>query len=517
MCLSSFLILPPVSAWRALRAVSRLSSQWRLSDPSTPTSLPRRAFASTTRLLQSSNEINDVSARKPAAVKLKGLPHSTPAFATHVVIQDINDTVAAQTQDRQVFTPIANQTILQIVERSIESYNSTSNDNENNMENKQPPLSAKQLLELGAVWYLPASAPRDPALGAKPERVSLAQADQVLYKGDYLRIHQVPRRFMAVYDFDWNKTVDENDADSTNKPGVIVAQDTDKGWLVIDKPPRVPVHMTVDNAIENAQACLAAARQESATTVPYVSTPQRLDHNTSGLLVLALSPHFAGYFSKLLAKKTSLQLNNKDGSDNDPGLGGVHKLYTCLVCLQPNDGDKGTNKRDWTPESAWQELKTWADEGTIIRHYLKPGIRVPKTFVKVPPPNAITDTAEKDSYDTPVWLESLLRIKHVGRMYSVTGSTAGERLAHALWEDDSSKASMDGLPPRMPVQCRGVVEIKLELLTGWWHYQKWTFQVISFSHSIRYLFQGVRTKSEDNFPPWGILWSEISSTGELGS
>lgn len=170
-------------------------------------------------------------------------------------------------------------------------------------------LNAVALMDLGAVWFLPADAPRDPALGGKPLRLL---QDRQLVLGDYLRIHTDPRRFLKVYDYDW---CSQTTAVGSSKPGVIVAMNK-KHWMVIDKPPHIPVHMTVDNRRENAAYCL----QEAENFETYISTPQRLDQNTSGLLVIARSKVFANYFAKLLANKTEQQL---EGTGTD----GIHKLY----------------------------------------------------------------------------------------------------------------------------------------------------------------------------------------------
>jgi 23S rRNA-/tRNA-specific pseudouridylate synthase len=101
-------------------------------------------------------------------------------------------------------------------------------------------------------------------------------------------------------------------------PGVIVAADETNGWLVIDKPPNVPVHMTVDNRHENAVECLRLAGISET-----VYAPQRLDQNTSGLLMMGTSKVFTNYFASLLRTKTQHQLE----SGSDDSTGGVRKLY----------------------------------------------------------------------------------------------------------------------------------------------------------------------------------------------
>jgi hypothetical protein len=183
-------------------------------------------------------------------------------------------------------------------------------------------LSADELLHMGSVWYLPASEPRDPSLGVKPIRLARSQ---MLGHGDYLRIHHSPRRFLQVYDYDWNKFITDNcDDENDAKKGVIVARGAD--WIVIDKPQRVPVHMTVDNRIENVQYQMSSRLDDG-----YVGTPQRLDQNTSGLMVVATSPVFARYFATLLKNKTEHQIKGTNTYIRHPGDGGVRKEYKWYV------------------------------------------------------------------------------------------------------------------------------------------------------------------------------------------
>jgi 23S rRNA-/tRNA-specific pseudouridylate synthase len=318
---------------------------------------------------------------------------------------------------------------------------------------------------------LPASAPRDPSRGEKPERLSAAKISLLLEEGDYLRIHHYPRRFLKCADYDWSKYVDN--ADSSSKPGVVVAQDDEKGWIVVDKPAMVPVHMTVDNAQENVAACLQRARTpvvdstnttEEPPLVPYVTTPQRLDQNTSGLLVVASSKPFAAYFAKLLKTKT-LQL--LDGS-NVTSVDGIHKLYRCLVCLQPpapaDDDDTGASddhSPSWSVNQATAQLRSLVEEGTIVRHYLEPSIRAPKRFVEKPPPESETEGN---------WQEALLKIRSAGNVYALVGNQAGRDLAHALWYNpDNGVVEATPGRERIPANCQAIIEVEIELLTGRTH------------------------------------------------
>lgn len=95
--------------------------------------------------------------------------------------------------------------------------------------------------------------------------------------GTYLRLHTTPRRYL-VEGIDWKGRVVEETSE----------------FVVIDKPPGVPVPSTVDNLFENVNYQLS-----KALNAPLYVT-QRLDRPTSGLLVLAKTKEFQKKFNKLL-------------------------------------------------------------------------------------------------------------------------------------------------------------------------------------------------------------------------
>jgi hypothetical protein len=203
-----------------------------------------------------------------------------------------------------------------------------------------PDLLPIELLALGSVWYLPISAAPhtidrfDPSSGIKPRRLTVGDCNTTIHPGDYLRIHFDPRRFCETNTWDWGCSINET---KNGKQGVIVARDDDVGYLIIDKPSNVPVHARVDNVLENVASSVgrmlwmerregltldrstselsdattnletskANKRKQKTDQLVYVATPQRLDQNTSGLLVVATEKSFAAYFAKLLRTKVS--------------------------------------------------------------------------------------------------------------------------------------------------------------------------------------------------------------------
>lgn len=199
-------------------------------------------------------------------------------------------------------------------------------------------LNTMELLALGSVWYLPirAAPPNvdrfDPSSGIKPRRMTVGDWNTTLSEGDYLRVHFDPRRFCETNKWNWGCSVGE----VVDKPGVIVARNDEVGYMIIDKPPNVPVHARVDNLLENVASSIGrvlwterkeklisdTSRDESSEQAQlrhgkrnrrkqkmeqllYVATPQRLDQNTTGLLVVATKKSFAAYFAKLLRTKVS--------------------------------------------------------------------------------------------------------------------------------------------------------------------------------------------------------------------
>jgi 23S rRNA pseudouridine1911/1915/1917 synthase len=132
---------------------------------------------------------------------------------------------------------------------------------------------AANLTALGAVWIE----------GSRATATSIAVQDAVL------RLHTDPRRYSPPTDWR-SRIVDESEE-----------------YVVIDKPAGLPVHPTLDNAIENALASASLALGERLLLT------HRLDVGTDGLLVLARTPaaqrrinaHFAaGRVHKTYAART---------------------------------------------------------------------------------------------------------------------------------------------------------------------------------------------------------------------
>ena len=190
---------------------------------------------------------------------------------------------------------------------------------------------ARQLLEFGAVH--PAGSPPLPRRGAEHipmhviearerarataghaaafgvlQKVRRLRADEEMAPGSYLRVHARPKRFPACYDVDWTARV--------------VALSPD--WVVLDKPPGVPVCPTVDNWLEN---CLVCGSEAVGDAEPLLMT-HRLDVVTSGVFVMGRSSAFVSHFNNLLQADR--------GGFREPGSAGprISKEYRAL-CAHP--------------------------------------------------------------------------------------------------------------------------------------------------------------------------------------
>ncbi len=125
----------------------------------------------------------------------------------------------------------------------------------------EKPERLKELLDLGAIYV-------------NQKRMQL---DAPLSTGTVVRIHFKPKRYPI-------------DLEALRKHLVF----SNKHFSVWDKPAGLPTHPTLDNWQENL------AVQGSYICGVNLKTTQRLDHETSGLVVLGHTEEFVSQFNKLL-------------------------------------------------------------------------------------------------------------------------------------------------------------------------------------------------------------------------
>ena len=335
-------------------------------------------------------------------------------------------------------------------------------------------LTSYELLTLGSIWFLPSE-----YLGTtrKPLRLTLDDSNRILNEGDYLRIHHAPRRFPIVHEYDWGKSI------TSSNSGVIISRNDTIGYIVINKPVGVSTNPTVDNNLE----CVVSAIQQSLNE-EYVSIPQRLDQLTSGLLLLATKKSFASYFAKLLSNKTSHSLtddtvvNNKLNGvrktkkrkiNKNENESKVHKKYKCLVCITSNDINHEI-----------EQLKSWRSNKTIIKHYIESSFVSKKTFAK----NYVNDNITN-------WSECLLRIAHVSdKVYPIYATNTNENddeyaVAATLWNSHKN----------IPKNCKAVVELQIELLTGRTHQIRGQLSLEGFPIVGDVLYGGAISDHDDEY------------------
>ncbi|MCB0419042.1 MAG: RNA pseudouridine synthase, partial [Bdellovibrionales bacterium] len=123
------------------------------------------------------------------------------------------------------------------------------------------------------------------------------RADRPLRKGEYLRVHIEPKRY-PLPKLDWRS--------------LIVAATPE--FLVVNKPPGVPMHAMLDNEVENL---LYQLRQSG---YPELWVTQRLDNDTEGLCVLARTKTFQAEFNERLRNR-DLEKHYRAWVEGTPSLG----------------------------------------------------------------------------------------------------------------------------------------------------------------------------------------------------
>jgi len=121
--------------------------------------------------------------------------------------------------------------------------------------------------------------------------------DRPIGPGQYIRVHFDPKRY-PVCDVDW-------------RTSIVHGEDS---FVVVQKPPEIPVHPTVDNQAENVLHQLSVVFGQPL----YVT--QRLDVRVSGLIVIARTKEFQRQFNGLLINRR------------------VRKHYRALVTTPPAQG-----------------------------------------------------------------------------------------------------------------------------------------------------------------------------------
>lgn len=70
-------------------------------------------------------------------------------------------------------------------------------------------------------------------------------------------------------------------------------------------------------------------------------------------------------------------------------------------------------------QDEYDRLKSFVENETIVRHFLEPALKTPRTFV--------------EETDDPNFLQCLLRIYKIGSVYPLLGSESSSQLCNRLW------------------------------------------------------------------------------------
>ena len=329
--------------------------------------------------------------------------------------------------------------------------------------------SATDLLNIGAVWIIPEATrfgKNNPRRVTPFDNITLTHRE---WDDVILRIHYGAIRYLDVHRYDWGKCCDMSDSNSSN-PGVIIYEDLQAGYSIINKPPGVPVHGYVYNGVENVVhmygECLIK-RYPKEFSHANISVPQRLDHDTSGVLVVSTKSSFSSYMGKLLESKTKTSVKETAQSGVTTTASSVIKRYKCLLCMK-RDGD-------------FHQLKALKDEECVVTHYLSTRRIMPREFSEVP--------LRDDSQGDVEWLECKLRIAAVGFGDSgepcvpVRGSTRANILARALWNISDNDTVL--APPY-----NAVTQVEVELLTGRTHQIRGQLAALGFPLVGDFLYGG---------------------------
>jgi 23S rRNA-/tRNA-specific pseudouridylate synthase len=290
-----------------------------------------------------------------------------------------------------------------------------------------------------------------------------------------LRVHCRPTRFSS--------PITSTSSSSNWEKISIVFRNAD--FLVVNKPSGLPSHATVDNAVENA---LSMVKEQF--NLEYAVLPQRLDTETSGLLVVATSKAFGSYLSKLLEQKTigasvsaattTTTTTTTALPASPPPPPNLTKRYRCLV---------GIEDRQTTHEY----LKELQQSQSLVTHFLDESSKAPKTFVASIPILLEDDDEQQqqqqqqqqqDDDRSPQkkkpakWLDCRLRIASVGEAVPLSPQLLllmSSSSAMLLGQDDAvipvvvvPQQQQQQQQQRL-VQQQLVVEVEVELLTGRTH------------------------------------------------
>jgi len=320
--------------------------------------------------------------------------------------------------------------------------------------------SAAELLKLGAVWILNETAY---ASGDHAHARRLSPKDEMDtpdWKDMTLRVHVHPDRFFVAHEVDWGKYCKglllDNCTSATirgkkahvpvmgfpdKKDGVIVYEDTDIGFVVLNKPGGMPCHSTLSNHAEDVVSMFGAElreRSDDKLKNPFLSLPLRVEPEMHGLILAATKKECCSYMTKQL-ESGNTSATPENGNEQKKPKAGLTKTYRCLVCIKdPDDIDKIENM-----------------VGKIIEHYVDVKSATPKKFMRFRPKNSNHEWSKCQMKITSVGHGKNFRAACVSSKYSDSNDCT---LAHRLWGPDHDHPAED-------IGAKYVMQVDVQLMT----------------------------------------------------
>lgn len=241
------------------------------------------------------------------------------------------------------------------------------------------------------------------------------------------------------------------------KDGVIVYEDNDIGFAVLNKPGGMPIHHTLSNNAEDVSSMFSAAlgerSKDDSRTHPFLSMPLRVEPEMHGLLLAATKKEFCSYMTKQLdaaakadddgaASATAAPGDADAAADDDaPSLAGVAKTYRCLVCVRdPDDIDR---------------IESMV--GRTIEHHVDVRSPTPKKFVRNRPAKSSHEWARCGMVIVSAAGKSDRHAYRAACVSSAYSDSNDYTLAHRLWGPNFDH-------PAEHLGVRYVMELEVRLL-----------------------------------------------------
>ncbi|KAL8151198.1 hypothetical protein V2J09_021006 [Rumex salicifolius] len=151
-----------------------------------------------------------------------------------------------------------------------------------------PPTATAEQIRLYKQYTAPELLKNRPSIKGKTVREAqktfrIANVDEYVEPGTYLRVHVHPKRFPRCYEIDW-------------KSRILAVTES---YVVLDKPAGTSVGGTSDNIEES---CATFATRALGFTSPLMTTHQ-IDNCTEGCIVLARTKEYCSSFHKKIREK----------------------------------------------------------------------------------------------------------------------------------------------------------------------------------------------------------------------